>query len=157
MKIYNHKDDGENLPDGSGTTFYTITEDQLLKHYDKAENLIVRNVVSDEGFKAFDLDSMYGSKIIDDTLYLCVTDGMEITVNGNEVDPEFALEDYSISDLSKYIKEGDDTIINRYVSEYELKDIDLNKVAIDILDGGAVTFTDVVKYAADLDLLDDII
>lgn len=155
MEIFK-KDKTTDVESGD-TKFYTITESQLLKHYDKNKNGILRFVVSENGFNAFDIEKMYGSKIIGDILYLCVTDGYEIDVNGEMIEPEFALDMFDISALSAYIVDGDDKIIDRYVSEYELKPIDLNDVALDILDGGAVDFTDIVEWANDLDLLDDIL
>ena len=153
MKVF-RKDDITAAEESGDTTFYTITESQLLKHYDSNDNGILRFVVSENGFNAFDIDRLYGSKIIGDVLYLCVTDGHDIIVNGEETYPEDALDMYDISALSAYIQEGDDKIIDRYVSEYELKPIDINDVALDLLDGGAVDFTDVVEWAKDLDLID---
>ena len=153
MKVF-RKEDIE-IDEGVGSTvFYTITESQLLKHYDADDNYIVRYIVSENGFDAFEIDNMYGSKLIGDILYLCVTDGNDIIVNGEEIFPEDALDMYDISALSAYIQPGDDDVIDRYVSTYELKPIDINDVAPDILDQGAVDFTEVVEWAKELDLLD---
>lgn len=153
MKVF-RKDDVETTEEFGSTIFYTITESQLLKHYDNDENGIVRYVVSEEGFNAFDLDRMYGSQVIGDVLYLCVTDFQDIEVNGEKIYPEDALDMYDVSALSAYIQDGDDKIIDRYLSKYELRPIDVNSVALDILDGGATDFTDVVEWAKDLDLID---
>lgn len=156
MKYYRHEKD---LPtaEQAGTTFYTITESDLLKHYDESDNPILRYVVSENGFNAFNIEDLYGSKLVNDTLYLCVTDGDDITVNGEDVYPEDALEDYDTSELAGYIKEGNDDIINRYLSTYELKPINLNDVAAELMKGGAAKFTDILSWANELDLLDDIL
>lgn len=142
----------------SGTTFYKITEDQLLKFYDKIDNQILRFIVSNNGFDAFNVDLMYGSKLINRVLYLCVTDGRDIEVKGKMVDPESALDDYGISGVSDYVEDGTDDIIQRYITFYELnltKDFDLNKVAYDIISGNYADFTQVVKDAEELDLLSE--
>lgn len=156
MKYYRHED-GLPVAEDAGTTFYTINESDLLKYYDKSNNPILRYVVSENGFKAFDIDDLYGSRLIGDTLYLCVTDGNDITVRGEDVFPEDALEDYDISDLSGYIEDGNDKIIGRYLTAYELKPFDLNDVAYELMKGGTATFTDILTWANELDLLDDIL
>lgn len=140
---------------GFGTTYYKITENQLLKYFDKSKNQIVRFLVSNNGFDAFNLDLLYGSRIVDDVLYLCVTDGREIEINGNEADPESAIDDYGISGIQKYIKNVTDDIMGRYLTDYELTtDYDLNELAFDIISGKYADFTQVVKDAEELDILD---
>ena len=152
MKIYKNND--AKLPENTGTTFYKVTEDQLLKYYDKDKNPIARYIVSENGFNAFDLDLMYGSEVIGDALYYCDTDGFDIEVNGQEVAPEDALDKFGVDALTTYIKDADTDFIKRHLSSYEFKPVNLDKVAADILDDGSITFTEMVKFAYDLDLID---
>lgn len=136
-----------------GTTFYKITLDQLKSFYNNEKNIIVRYVIDQYGFEAFDLEHMYGSVLDGDTLYLCVTDGYEISVNGESIDPESALEDYSTEDLSSYIQDGTDEIINRYLSEYELNSISADICTELVQDG--YDFIIVLEAARKLDMFDD--
>ena len=143
------------IPEESGTVFYEITESDLLKFYDKSDNGIMRFIVDRDGFDAFDLEQLYGSELFDDhLLYLCVTDGADIEINGEDVFPEEALAKYTPDDLFAYIKPGNDGIIRRYLSEYELKTYDINDVAFDMIHDGYPDFTEIVKWAEELGWLD---
>lgn len=153
MDIY-EEDIEEIIPEESGTTFYYITEDDLLKFYDKNDNGILRFIVDRDGFDAFDLDKLYGSQLFGDILYLCVTDGNEIMVDGELVAPEEVLDIYTPEDISEYEKHANDGIIRRYLSEYEMKEVDLDDVAFDMINDGYADFTEVVKWADELDWLD---
>ena len=153
MDIY-EEDIEEIVPEESGTTFYYITEDDLLKFYDKSDNCILRYIVENEGFDAFDLEKLYGSELFGDIFYLCVTDGNEIMIDGEMVAPEEVLAMYAPEDISEYEKHGNDGIIRRYLSEYEMKEVDLDDVAFDMINDGYADFTEIVKCAVELDWLD---
>lgn len=142
-----------------GTTFYKITEDQLKKFYEDDKNIALRYIVESKGFDAFNTDEMYGSYYSpsEDAFYYCETDGHYISVNGNdEVDPESAMEDYSIEDLYEYIEDGTDDEIRKYFSEYELADIDADDVGTSLVEDG-YTFKEALEALDKLDALDDIL
>ena len=147
MEIYRNT---KSTPDGSGTTYYYITEDQLLKFYDKSDNVIMRYLVSENGFDAFYIEGVPGYAMFDDILYICDTDGADIMVNGKSIDPERALMKYTPDDLSEYEERGTDSIIKRYLSEYELAEFDPNEVVLSMLDTGFADFKEIVKSAKDL-------
>lgn len=141
-------------PEQGGTAFYLITEDEL-KDYFGDENIVMKYLVDTKGFDAFNTDDMYGSIFIDsDEFVLCVTDGYDIRVGTELVDPETALEDYDISELDEYLKVPTDEIFRRYFSEYELNPVDIDEVALELLQAGHHLST-IVADAKDLDLLDD--
>lgn len=142
-----------------GTTFYRITEDQLKDFYDTNKNVVLRYIVEKLGFNAFTIDNMWGSYYdeADDTFYYCKTDGKEIIVDGEEVDPEFALEEFGPEDLGEYIQDGTDTEIKSFFTEYELSDnIDINDIAYDLISDG-YDFTQVLEEMNKLDLLDNLL
>ena len=134
---------GEDLiqePTDAGTAFYEITEKDLEDTWDKEDNIVMKYLVRTYGFEAFDLDDIgiYGGRLEGDVFLLCDSDGHDIDVDGEEVDPMFALEDYDLEALAPYIKEPDDEIIRRYFSPYSLQSdtIDVNEVALELLQAG---------------------
>lgn len=136
-----------------GTVFYEVTEDQLKSYYDESvDNMISKYLVREYGFDAFDLDRMYGSAVVDDNLYICVTDGDYIEIDGYEINPEDALQEYSIEDLQAFIQPADDEIMKRYVSSYEFKTPDMDEVALELLTAGH-SFYQIVEDANELDLM----
>lgn len=139
----------------SGTTFYKCTLDQVIEALKKADsNIWLQYVINEYGWDALDFKhNLFGSEIIDDVLYICKTDGYEIQINGEDVEPEFALEDYSVEELSAYIDDADDDIITNSITTYELKPIDLDEVSLRLLESGN-SFKDVVKAAYDADIID---
>lgn len=139
-----------------GTAFYAVTEDLLKQFYNDSENPIMQHLVNTYGFDAFDIDTLYGSEIIDGVLYVCDTNGSYIDVNGEEVDPESALESFTLDELSDYIIDADESIIKRYLTEHELAGFDLDDVAYDMIHNG-YAFSEVAKWADKMDLLQDII
>lgn len=138
MKIYKSIHAAVNPAQNPGTTFYSATVDDIIDAYgDVTLNAWIRQAFVDRGLDAIDYDhNLYGSAIIDDVLYICVTDGYDIEVNGEEVDPEEALSEYTPEDLSDYIKPATAEIIRRYITEYELKTPDFESLAIDLLRDG---------------------
>lgn len=144
--------------DDTGTTFYKVTVADLVNHYKESNNIVTSAIIDMYEFDVFDLDRMYGSAIIDDTLYLCVTDNKDIIVDGEAVDPEHALEEYDIEDLEDYIEPATDEVLNRYASYYEFdpSKIDIDEVAAELLNGGH-HLTQIIEDMTDIDLLDDIL
>lgn len=152
MKIYRKINAAATPAKNSGTTFYATTAEDIIKAYDdNSSNIWVRQAFIEEGLDAIDYDNnLFGSAVIGDTLYICVTDGKEIEVNGTLVDPETALTDYTLDDLSEYTKNASADIIRRYITEYEIKSPDFDKWAIDMLNDG-VSFSDLVADYEDFD------
>ena len=138
-----------------GTKFYRTTIDETIDALKQSNsNIWVIYMLESEGWNAIDFDNnLFGSKVIDDELFICETDGQDIQVNGHFIDPEKALEEYDVSELSAYIQPADKDKIAKSITGYEVKISDVDKVAIELLDNG-YSFTDVVKDAEELELLD---
>lgn len=138
----------------TGTTFIMITLDQFLDAMDdESVNIWIRAYVADKGFGVIDfVRNLYGSAVIDDVLYLCKTDLQDIVVNGELVDPESALDNYSIYDLSPYI-DVDGSLspeeIRKEITYYEMNPINWDDYADDIVNMHG--FVNAVKAAYDLD------
>lgn len=140
-------------PATSGTTFYKITEDQFTKYYSNSDNSIMQYLSESQGFNLIDIDQLYGSEIIDNVLYLCVTDGYDITVgDAADIDPEKALSQFDLDELSEYIKPATDTEIGKYLTPYELMFPDIDNIAQSMFEDD-YTFTDILKAAQELDLV----
>lgn len=142
MKIYIRADSSESAK----TTFYKVNLDDVISYYEN-KNAWIYAAFKYEGFDCLNIKDMYGSKIIDDTLYLCVTNGVDIDVNGESVDPEEALDKYSIDDLSEYIKDATDKVIRDELDDAVIKDLDNNdkytEWALELLNSG-FSFVDLV-------------
>jgi hypothetical protein len=118
-----------------GTTFYKATLDEVKSAFkEKGANLWLLESFEKLGWDAIDFDNnLFGSRVIDDVLYICVTDGYEIEVNGRKEDPEEVLDYYGDSELADYIEDATDKIILKYITEYEIHSPDFNGWAADLL------------------------
>lgn len=127
MKIYSAK----NPAQSAGTTYYMVDLDEAIDILDNDKsNCWVFISLREYGWDCLDMDNnLFGSAIIDDTLYICITDGTDVYVDGKAVNPEDALEEYDIEDLADYIVPATDKIVERYISQYELKTPDFNELA----------------------------
>lgn len=136
----------------NGTIFYRIPLQDVIKYYDNPKrNIWVWKSFVEEGWNCINFDnSLFGSAVDGSDLYLCVTDGMEIDVDGNAVDPEQALEEYDLDELSDYILPGNDGIIRRYITDSEIKTPKFDKWASDLIDDG-YDFTSLVEDAMEFD------
>ena len=114
------------------TKFYSVTENDLKDILVEGEdsNVFLYGAISTLGFDCLNLDSMYGSGIVNSVLYLCDTNGKDIIVNGEDVAPGEALSECSIEDLSEYIYTGEDNpeIIRKELTAYELKTLSTSQV-----------------------------
>lgn len=128
----------------SNTTFYKITLNDLKQAFSD-ENAWLLASITDLGFRAIDIDSLIGSRVIDNVLYLCVTNGVDIDVNGELADPEDALFQYNLDDLSEYIEDATDDIILDNIDEYNMKPPNYDSLASDLISDG-YTFTELVDY-----------
>lgn len=142
----------------TGTHFYKMSLDQVIDSLnDNDGNLWLIYSLQKYGWNALDMDhNFYGSALMDDTFYLCVTDGHEVEINDETHDPEYLIEDLGIDSLSSYVKAATDEIIHKYITPYEMnfKTIDVDQIAIDLLNDD-YSFIDIVKYAKDADISDE--
>ena len=121
-----------------GTIYYKTTVEEIIDTLkDQEANPWLIAAFQNDGYDAIDFKhNLYGSAVLDDGLYICVTDGHDIEVNGEEVDPEDALEDYSVDELSKYIQPATPDIIKRWITPDEIKKPWLDKWAPELLNSG---------------------
>ena len=123
--------------DIAGTVFYKVTPELLNEYMDEPDlNLYVKQELIDRGFAAIDIKKLYGSAEIDGDLYICVTDYNDIEVDGNLVDPEEALEEYSVDQLQQYIQPATLDILHSNITEYEVDFEDLVDSTIGLLESG---------------------
>lgn len=140
----------------NGTTFYTITVDAAVHAYEN-NNLIVYQALKDYGWDAFDIDKyLIGSAIIDDILYLCVSDGIDLDIDGvGLVDPEEAIDTVDLDSLIDYIKQPTDQEIVKHLTPYDLDEdiLDLDTIAEELLASG-YTFIEIIRSAVDARLVE---
>ena len=107
-----------------GTTFYRVTFDDVIKHFNKkSENIFILKSFEELGWKALDFHKhLYDSFICDNDLYICVTDGKKIRYNDKFMTADKLPNDIDLEELEPYIAEGNDQIIHRYITPYELKE-----------------------------------
>ena len=134
-----------------GTTYYRATLDNVIQTLTRNDaNIFLLYLIEEDGFDALDFKKhMFGSAVFEenheDVIYICVTDGYEIEVDGEMIDPEEALENYSPSYLENRIKDANDDIIMRNITPYELLDFDESSIARGILRTYDVSFKKVVS------------
>lgn len=140
----------------SGTTFYRVTLEQLTDAFvsDNHSNLWMIYAIREFGFNAIKIKDIWGSGIVDDVLYLCKTDGQLLIINDVEIDPESALEEVSLEDLTQYIKDGTPEIIRKMITDYEFNFQDIDELALKMLEDGH-RFLEIAKDAQEVNLLDD--
>jgi hypothetical protein len=77
----------------------------------------------ERGWDALDFHKhLYDSFICDDDLFICVTDGKKIRYNDKFMSVDKLPNDIDLEALSSYIASGNDAIIHRYITEYEIKE-----------------------------------
>lgn len=134
-----------------GTTYYRATLDNVIQTLTRNDaNIFLLYLIEEDGFDALDFKShMFGSAVVEenneDVIYICVTDGYEIEVDGERIDPEDALENYDPVYLQDHIQEANDDVIMRNITPYELSDFDESSVAKGILRTYDVSFKKVVS------------
>ncbi len=132
-----------------GTTYYRVTLNDIesVMQDSTDANIWILKSFQELGWDAIDFEhNLFGSQVIDDVLYICNTDGRDIDVGGEKVDPEIALDDYNLSELSDYIEDADDETILKYITSYEIKTPKFNNWAAELLKAG-YKFTDLVTDA----------
>lgn len=143
-----------NMNTSRGTTYYRCSLSEIIDSLsDTDANPWIISELSNYGWDAIDFKhNLFGSRIIDGILYICETNGQDISVNGNNIDPETALNEYSLEDLSNYITKADDKIISSKITGYEIQFKDIDTTAIHLIESG-ISFQDVVQYADELNLI----
>lgn len=153
MKISKNKK-SRGIP--TGTAYYKCTLDQVIDALSKEdENLWLVYALKEYGWKALNFDTyMFGSKVINNLLYLCKTDGYYINIDGEEVDPEEALDEYPLDKLAAYIQDFDEDVVISTISMYDMAAVNLNNIAISMLEDGR-DYTEITKRAIESGLIED--
>lgn len=120
-----------------GTVWYEAEFEQVRDALEE-ENLILYGALLTNGFDCIsNIDiNLPGSYLEGDYLYLCETDGKLINVNGEDVDPESAMQDYGPEVLSAYIIPAYSKIITQKLTEYEITNYDIDNVAYELFEEG---------------------
>lgn len=139
-----------------GTFYYKISLDDLLEVMEKKNSFLYYDLLAND-FNALDFKQLYGSKVVGKDLYFCQTDGKDIEVNKEMIDPEYAIEEYEddLDALTDYIREPKKQDIEKAISSYEfnqdmLKD-SINDSAELAIEAGK-DFTDLIKEYEELNL-----
>ncbi len=109
------------LAENPGTKFYEVKQKDIEEIW-KDKNTFLLYGLKNTKFECIDLDSIPGSRLIDSTLYICDTDDIDILVNDDSVNPEKALDKYTVTELKDYIEPGTDNKqrCGQLVTVYEL-------------------------------------
>lgn len=135
----------------NGTIFWKTDLDQIQEALEDS-NPFIRVALSLDGYKAIDFRyNLFGSYVDGDTLYICQTNYDPIMVNGEETNPETAMEDFGPEALSNYIQDASDDIVRRYITIYEVTNFDVDEVATELIQDG-YSFRELIDYYNDLDI-----
>lgn len=138
-----------------GTIYYKTNLKQVLDVLKDKLNIFCWKSLEDYGFGCIDFDvDLFGSYVDGDDLYICKTDGEDITVNGELVDPEAAMDNFYIDDLTPYIRPATPDVIETYITPYEVSIPDINQAAKDLLDDN-YSFSDLVDAYNELNISQD--
>lgn len=135
-----------------GTTFYVVSLEDVIDHFsEKGENPWIRKAFEEKGWKAIDFHKhLYDSFLYEDDLYICVSDGSKIEYQGKKIKPEELPTNIDISELEDCIADGNDQIIHRYITHYEIKsNLPFTKWSDDLLAEG-YTKEELQKYEKEL-------
>lgn len=137
---------------GQRTVWYEADLD-MVRNALREENLILYGAIQTHGFDAIkDIDmNIPGSYIddVEDRIYICVTDGSQVVVDGEEVDPDEAMEEYGPEALEGYILPATNQMIVNKLTSYEINNYDLDLVAQDLMDE-SYSFIDIYEAYKDI-------
>lgn len=136
-----------------GTTIYRFSRDDVSDSLN-SRNIVMGAAFDTEGWNSINFKNLPGSEVINNILYLLVTDGHEIEIEEEFEDPEDLLRMYRPDQLEDFIEDGTEEILKNYVTFYEM-DIDLDEAAYYLIHKDNYSFTDVLKAADDINLLND--
>lgn len=137
-----------------GSIWYKITREDLLNNMLWKDNVWISERLKyyplDDAINIEDLDGSYATE---DTLYFLVTDYSPIIIDGEEIEPEEALEEYSLKDIENYINDNPPKDIIQRITDSDISwaGIDIDTFAKDLLD--IESFSKVVEDAQDIDLI----
>ena len=120
-----------------GTKWYRITKEQLLKYNLWRSNVWIKERISQYPLdEVLNLDSLEGSIVEEDQLYLMVSDFDDIEVNGEMINPLDAIEEFGLKGLENYIvQEAPVDVVHSIIdSDISWRGIDINQFAKDLLD-----------------------
>lgn len=122
----------------TGTTFYRVELDDVIDYFsEKSQNVWLYKSFSELGWGALDFGGhLYGSFIKNNVLYICVTDGTKIRYRDKFVDPYKLPRNAKVEDIQKYVALGNDKIIHRYITPYELVRPKFDKWTDELLEEG---------------------
>ena len=129
-----------------------MTLEDVIDHFSqKGENVWLRKAFEELGWKALNFHKhLYDCFIYDNDLYICVSDGSKIKYKGKMIKPEELPTEIDIDELDNCIAEGNDKIIHRYITPYEIKsDIPLTKWGKE-LEAEGYTKEELQKFENDL-------
>lgn len=128
----------------AGTSWYPVSISKFSDFAeDHIENVFLKYTALYDGFDALDLDLMYGTRVIDDTLYICSSDGKAIQVGNEEVDPEFALDNYTPDELHAYMEDVTDNVL---ISHTTANDFDRKLLEENLRDAAIEALQDFVDF-----------
>lgn len=135
----------------SGTAYYKVELEDAIKMLQKNKsNMWLIQRLEADGWDAIDFkQSLFGSYVDGSVLYICVTDGSDIQVGEDSVDPEKAMEEYGPDMLASYIIDADDKVVCLRISEYDLAEFDIDEAAEVLLHEGK-SFVDMMEHATTL-------
>ena len=137
---------------GQRTVWYEADLD-MVRNALREENLILYGAIQTHGFDAIkDIDMNIPGSYIDDVegrIYICVTDGSQVVVDGEEVDPDEAMEEYGPEALAGYIFPATNQMIVNKLTSYEINNYDLDLVAQDLMDE-SYSFIDMYEAYKDI-------
>lgn len=120
-----------------GTTYYEIDLDFAITELRKHGNLFTYMQIKQLGFECIDLSkNLFGSEIIDDKLYICVTDGKDIIVDNYPINPIDASKFYNIDELYDYVETGSSKVVIQYITPYEVPVDNFEESTIELLSEG---------------------
>lgn len=157
MNIQRIVADTEGTVQPGETIIYKVDVDDIIKILrENKENVITIWQLEEFGLDALDLDAgLWGSAVIGDTLYLMKTDGQDILIDSENVNPEEAIEyvqkqGLDLSTLDPYIQDTDEKYVRIAVSPDVMQTPDFDDVAYDLLKTGT-PFIDIVEAAEEYD------
>ena len=118
------------------TTFYRITKGDILNKTVIKDNIWARYIIQNYDLEeVLDLEYLNGSAVIDDCLYICDSDYSDIEVNGKSVNPDEALDLFTLDELSDYISFDPPENIVRRVTLKEIfwKGLNIKEIAKELL------------------------
>ena len=133
----------------SGTVWYKITKDQIIEGSLWGKNSWIKARIEWYPLsESLNLQQLDGSFILDDTLYLMVSDYLPIIVRGQEIEPDEVVDQFELDDISEYINDNPGNEILRNITDSDISwdGIDIEEFAKELLD-----FESLSKIAEDAD------